>query len=242
MGYQADAVEDGQQAIDAWLRERYDLILMDCQMPNLDGYAATREIRRLEGADRHIPIIALTAHAMPDAQEQCRAAGMDGHVAKPFTRGVLQSCLDVHLARVSIGAASSTGTVRTIRPPTARSEPIKADPQPVSPPIDLEALKSLTGEDIDFARDIVNTFIASARAALQEIDAALDAHEPEVVVRVAHRLKANSGYLSAKEVSTTAGHLETTARAGECEALRPLATKLRAEVTSAIEFLSARVL
>ncbi|MGH8239867.1 MAG: response regulator, partial [Steroidobacteraceae bacterium] len=94
LGYDVDVVNDGRAAVLAWERERYALILMDCQMPELDGYEATREIRRREnGAARRIPIVALTAHAMKGADEACRAAGMDGYLSKPLDRAKLVQCL-----------------------------------------------------------------------------------------------------------------------------------------------------
>ena len=93
MDYQVDVVADGQAAVAAWQTGRYDLVLMDCQMPVLDGYEATREIRRLENGTRHIPIIALTAHAMKGADEPCFIAGMDAHVTKPIDRTTLETTL-----------------------------------------------------------------------------------------------------------------------------------------------------
>jgi signal transduction histidine kinase/ligand-binding sensor domain-containing protein/ActR/RegA family two-component response regulator len=105
-GHQVQAVTDGRQAVEAWQRGGYDLILMDCQMPELDGYEATREIRRREAAtgDEHIPIIALTAHAMKGAAEECLAAGMDDHLAKPLDREQLRKCLAMHLTKMVTSA------------------------------------------------------------------------------------------------------------------------------------------
>jgi signal transduction histidine kinase/DNA-binding response OmpR family regulator len=94
LGYEVHAVANGQAAVAAWRDGRYDLILMDCQMPILDGYEATREIRALEAGQRHIPIVALTAHAMKDDDVKCMAAGMDHHLTKPLDRERLQACLD----------------------------------------------------------------------------------------------------------------------------------------------------
>jgi signal transduction histidine kinase/CheY-like chemotaxis protein len=94
LGYEVHAVANGQAAVAAWRDGRYDLILMDCQMPILDGYEATREIRALEAGQRHIPIVALTAHAMKDDDVKCKAAGMDHHLTKPLDRERLQACLD----------------------------------------------------------------------------------------------------------------------------------------------------
>jgi signal transduction histidine kinase/CheY-like chemotaxis protein len=109
LGYLVDVVADGRLAIQAWRAGHYDLILMDCQMPELDGYEATREIRALEAGRGHIPIIALTAHAMKGAAEQCTGAGMDAHLTKPIDRAQLQACLGRYLAGgISDGFAAPT--------------------------------------------------------------------------------------------------------------------------------------
>ena len=94
MGYSVDVVENGREAVRAWSTGRYALILMDCQMPELDGYEATREIRRREPEGAHIPIVALTAHAMKGADLECRAAGMDDYITKPLDRDRLRACLE----------------------------------------------------------------------------------------------------------------------------------------------------
>jgi two-component system sensor histidine kinase/response regulator len=94
MGLRVTIVDDGRAAVEAWKSQRFDLILMDCQMPELDGYQATAEIRRSEIGTNHIPIIALTAHAMKGTDEECRAAGMDDHVTKPIDRQRLRAALD----------------------------------------------------------------------------------------------------------------------------------------------------
>ena len=103
LGYVVDVVSDGHEAIAAWARGGYDAILMDCQMPGMDGYAATREIRRQENGAAHIPIIALTAHAIKGADEECFAAGMDHYITKPIDRDELRECLE------NCGDRSGTG-------------------------------------------------------------------------------------------------------------------------------------
>ena len=107
-GFVVDVAHDGRQAVEAWRRGTYDLILMDCQMPQLDGYEATREIRREEresGGASRVPIIALTAHAMKGAAEDCRRAGMDDYLTKPLDREQLKRCLSQHLGekRLAVG-------------------------------------------------------------------------------------------------------------------------------------------
>jgi PAS domain S-box-containing protein len=96
LGYRVDVVVNGKEALTAWGTGRYDVILMDCQMPEMDGYEATRQIRMQEASTRselHIPIIALTAHAMKGADEECRAAGMDGYLTKPLDRALLETTI-----------------------------------------------------------------------------------------------------------------------------------------------------
>jgi len=98
LGYLVDVARNGREAVDAWAKGCYDLILMDCQMPVLDGYEATREIRARESAAQRIPIVALTANAMKDDDLKCKAAGMDDHLSKPLDRERLAHCLAQHLA------------------------------------------------------------------------------------------------------------------------------------------------
>jgi CheY-like chemotaxis protein len=93
LGLQVDVAQDGQAAVNAWRTGRYDLILMDCQMPVIDGYEATRQIRAQELQGKRVPIIALTAHAMKGADADCTAAGMDDYLSKPIDRERLQAVL-----------------------------------------------------------------------------------------------------------------------------------------------------
>jgi CheY-like chemotaxis protein len=93
LGYRADAVNDGRAAVAAWQTGQYDLILMDCKMPELSGYGATQEIRSREQGERRIPIIALTASAPAHAEVECKFAGMDAYVAKPIDRQRIENCL-----------------------------------------------------------------------------------------------------------------------------------------------------
>jgi two-component system, sensor histidine kinase and response regulator len=99
MGYVADIASDGYQAVTLAMANRYDIVIMDCSMPEMDGYQATAEIRRLhqEGALRRIPIIALTANALPEDRERCLAAGMDDYLSKPIAREDLSAMLDKYL-------------------------------------------------------------------------------------------------------------------------------------------------
>jgi CheY-like chemotaxis protein len=93
LGYRVDAVNNGRAAVTAWATGHYDLIFMDCKMPELNGYEATREIRSREQGEQHIPIIAVTAHTAAEANVECKAAGMDAFITKPIDHQHLEYCL-----------------------------------------------------------------------------------------------------------------------------------------------------
>ena len=111
LGYRVDVAVNGQAAFEAWQTDRYQLILMDCQMPVLDGYESTRRIRAQENGTRRIPIVALTAHAMKGADAECTDAGMDDYLSKPIDREKLRACLEQWLSpgdavQAEVGAKS----------------------------------------------------------------------------------------------------------------------------------------
>ncbi len=95
LGYVSEVVSDGRQAVVAVARTRYAVVLMDCQMPVMDGYQATQAIRAGEGDGARVPIIAMTANALAEDRDRCVAAGMDDHLAKPITRASLERALSL---------------------------------------------------------------------------------------------------------------------------------------------------
>jgi signal transduction histidine kinase/ActR/RegA family two-component response regulator len=109
MGYTVDIAPDGYQAVTLAMANHYDVVLMDCSMPEMDGYQATAEFRRLhqEGALRRIPVIALTANALPEDRERCLAAGMDDYLSKPIAREDLRAMLDKYLSGAPAGAGGA---------------------------------------------------------------------------------------------------------------------------------------
>jgi len=221
-----DIVNNGAEAVEAWSTRTYDLVLMDCQMPVMDGYQATRTIRSREQAGTRIPILALTADALSGAEQDCLAAGMDGYLTKPLDRKRLADSIE----RLLGGAAGA---------PAAAAPPADAPPA-ASPPIDWAQFVSLTDGDGEFAEQLVQLFIDSGDAALGQIRAALAREDWPAVGRAAHSYKGASANIRAQAASDAAARLERAARAGEVEQLATLEQELGREARRVAEYLRAR--
>jgi signal transduction histidine kinase/CheY-like chemotaxis protein len=224
LGFRVDAVEDGRAAVEAWSQNRYQLILMDCQMPRLDGFAATQQIRsREQGTGRHIPIVALTANATREAQAECKEAGMDHYVSKPFKREQLQACLELCLAGDDL------------RGPAAHAGPV---------PVDLHKFTSCGVGDVGFQRDLLQLFIETNQPLLAELGqaASTDALPSiEEIRKLAHRVKGSSSAVCANEVAWAAERLESAAKRGESQLFRGLIAELRDRFEETAAFLESEI-
>jgi signal transduction histidine kinase/ligand-binding sensor domain-containing protein/CheY-like chemotaxis protein/HPt (histidine-containing phosphotransfer) domain-containing protein len=220
MGYKLDIVSNGAEAVAAWATGRYLLILMDCQMPVMDGYQAAREIRVRENGMDHIPIIALTADAMKGSEQRCRDAGMDDYLTKPLDRARLSETIERNLMQVSRLAPEASA---------------RADD-----PVDWEQFMSGADGNREFAQELVQLFIDSGDATLRDISAALSRGDLSAIGRAAHAFKGSSANIRAKSASAAAARLEQAARAGAVEELSQLEEQLRWEAGRAMDYLRAR--
>ena len=169
LGYRADAVANGREAVEALGRIAYDLVLMDCQMPEMDGYAATAEIRRREGAAKHTPVVAMTANALEGDREKCLAAGMDDYVSKPVRPEELAAVLERLLADEAAGAATHDVTV-----------------EEVSPPVDVERMRQMMGDDPEEVADILGVYLEQMSASLDRLVTAVETGDAAEVEMIAH--------------------------------------------------------
>jgi len=245
LDYRVDVVADGLAAVAAWQTGKFDLIIMDCQMPQMDGYAATREIRRLEAGQRHIPIVALTAHAMKGDEEKCRAAGMDEYLSKPIDRFKLDLCLDRLLP--STGSTGVLAVLKESVPGVGAAASLpgagtgSGSSVPLQPQVDWDALLDSIDGDTGFARELIGAFVGTADRELAAIAAALGAGDAATLREAAHTLKGTSANLRASAAAAAAAQLETAARTGQSAQLSALADQLTAEVRGAIAYLRSKV-
>ena len=192
-GYHADAVGNGREAVDALARRPYDLVLMDCQMPEMDGYAATAAIRQREReqgtALRRTPIIAMTAHVLEGDAEKCLAAGMDDYIPKPVT----VQHLDTVLTRWS--------------PQTGPGAPEDAVDGSI-----LALLRDLHGEGRpDILAEVIAVYLRDTPRRLTALHEAVARADAEAVQREAHGLKGSSGQIGAVQVARLCADLEEQA-------------------------------
>ena len=169
LGYRADAVANGREAVEALSRIRYDLVLMDCQMPEMDGYEATTEIRRIEGMARHTPIVAMTAHALTGDREKSIAAGMDDHITKPVKQDELARILEKFFA-----VPSETLSI------------VEVPANEIAPPVDLKRLHEALGDDPEEILEILNLYRTQMAENLIKLDTAITFGNAGEVDLIAH--------------------------------------------------------
>lgn len=196
LGYRAEAVADGWEVLQALERAHYDVVLMDCQMPNMDGYEAARRIRDTPRL-KSVRLVAMTANAMHGDREKCLAAGMDDYLTKPMRTE--------DMARVLNATGSSPAA-----PATENSETASLDSKV------LQNLKSLVGSENEKMLDeIVSVFFTNTSESLFKLRQACEQRQPKGLKEVAHALKGSSGNLGANRLVALCKSLE---RAGSNEA------------------------
>jgi len=214
LGYAADVVENGRDAVEAVTRGAYGAVLMDCRLPGLDGYQATAEIRRREGANRHIPIIAMTASASQEDRERCLAAGMDDYLAKP----VLVGDIEAVLARWLRDEAPAAGAAE------AAAEVIDHHR--------LAALRELDqdGQGSRLLTRLAAAFLSGAPTDLAGLRAAVERGDAAAVGNVAHHLKGAAATLGSGGVVDLCEDIELLAGADALASAGNLLGRLEEEL------------
>jgi two-component system sensor histidine kinase/response regulator len=200
-GCRADVAANGQEALDALACLPYDLVLMDMQMPEMDGFGATAEIRRQEaGTGRHLPIIAMTAHSMEGDRERCLAAGMDDYLAKPVQPAALRAILK----RWGKSSAESQ----------AAAPPARRQRKSGLPVMRWEHLRAMCDGEVEEETELLHDFLMSAASLLAEIHAAAASANARALEQKAHALKGSCRTLGAEALAAACLALEQVGRTG----------------------------
>ncbi|MBD1809434.1 response regulator [Microcoleus sp. FACHB-SPT15] len=214
LGHQSDAAENGQQALDKLAHNHYDIVLMDCQMPVMDGYTATRALRQREGTERHTVVIGMTAYAMQGDREKCLEAGMDDYLSKP----VMIKDLKAMLERWSFVVKRDSHKQKSKSDQTSIA--------PASDPVDWTHLQEISMADPDFQIELVKGFVKDGKNLLAEAKQALAAKDWVTLANKAHQIKGASASVAVQAMSEAADHLHDRAEANNPEGVFELVTQL----------------
>jgi CheY-like chemotaxis protein/HPt (histidine-containing phosphotransfer) domain-containing protein len=218
-GYHVDAVETGKAAVEALKKKDYDLVLMDIQMPEMDGLEATRRIRSPKTGvlNQEIPIIALTAHAMKGDRDICLKAGMDDYVSKPIDPDLLLQAINRLIHRTPVKPIETGG----------QSE--KPD-EPASCVIyNHEELLKRVGGDEDLSRELLEMFLQEFPQKLNDIKQALKEDDAPMVARVAHTIKGSSANIGADRIREAALDMEIASKELNLNLANTLVEKIQSE-------------
>jgi CheY-like chemotaxis protein/HPt (histidine-containing phosphotransfer) domain-containing protein len=242
IGCSVDLAINGIEAVSLVEKNYYDIVFMDCQMPRMDGYEATTEIRKLENktqANRHLPIIALTANALTGDREICIAVGMDDYISKPFSHDRISKVLECWLPDKMSSHAPHTPATDEPSEVTSGARPVK------SPIIKQEALDNIramqTDDSEDLLTSIIKLFLEDTPEQLSRLDQALLDKDAAAVWPIAHSLKSSSAILGAESLSLLFKELEKKGRKDSLMGASELFVRVKTEFQKAVEPLSAEM-
>lgn len=212
-GHTVVAVSNGQEAVQSLECEKFDLVLMDVQMPEMDGLEATAAIRRTERrTGSHVPIIAMTAHAMKGDRERCLEAGMDDYVSKPVDAqqlfAVIERTMQVCHAATHVETTAAPASLAHEGASAAAEGRELAPPNRREPPLDLAGLRARLEEDVDLLEELLDLFLSSSPSLLMEIEGAVAQGDCRTLERAAHALKGALRNLCAAPCAQAAQELE----------------------------------
>ena len=220
-GHSVDVADDGRAAVETWSKNSYDLILMDVQMPVMDGLEATRQIRERERATgNRVPIIAMTARAMPGDEELCLAAGMDGYLSKPVRRHQLYEAIAPHFS-----------TTRDPHPPASTDSqtpdtesPMADSQQSLDGVVNWDAARRTVAGDEELLQHIIDETLKELPDLMQGLQAAVRDSDVSAVARLAHTIKGSGRNFGSDRLKTLARNIEEPASRGELpQGEKPLA-------------------
>ena len=245
-GHSVVIANNGNEAVQAVANQRFDLVLMDVQMPEMDGIEATRWIRQTEAAGgEHTPIVAMTAHAMKGDRERCLEAGMDDYLTKPIhVQEMVKTIHRLTSSKSERGESQApTQLPDAATPAGQKAAPDRlASPQPLADsidPVDMTTLLARVENDWDLVHEMIELFLESSPQLLAEIEAGVACQDRQTVERAAHALKGAMQSISAVPAAAAASKLEEAARKGAAEDPESSLSILKMEFERLVATLSA---
>ncbi len=227
-GYQTDVVGNGREALEALEIIPYDLILMDCQMPEMDGYEATKAIRALDWEAAKIPIIALTAHAIESERQKCFQNGMDDFLSKPVKKEDLQIIVNRWLAEEEIEIISTEEKFESSLNTAEKSNPneILIESEEItydfSNPVNFATLDDITGYDAEMRRTVVEMYLTQTNEQISEIERAITFNDAETLYSMAHKTVGSSSICGMTAIVEPMRKLEQLGKAGKIKEATPV--------------------
>jgi two-component system sensor histidine kinase/response regulator len=249
LGCEVTVVGDGAQAVAECAERSFDIVLMDVQMPVMDGLTATREIRKREGQGRRVPIVALTASAMTDELEHCLGAGMDGLLTKPLEFERLREALIKYSIRAPAAeaitppyawTAAETFAPLSPAPPTALpdSESQAAKVSDIgAEPIDLKRLRSAIGDDDEFVEELCRCYVNNTEQIVKQLDHAFSQDDRTTLAALGHKLKGSSRTVFASSMDALASRLEMEAAAQSSSEIETTLRAIRSALNACLRFI-----
>jgi CheY-like chemotaxis protein/HPt (histidine-containing phosphotransfer) domain-containing protein len=237
LGFTADAVMNGAMILNAMQDKAYDIILMDCQMPEMDGYEATRRIRQTSLSDQAPSpyIIALTANTLEGDRQRCLDSGMNDYLTKPIDMFHLEEVLDRALQHLNIDIdkaprpepSSSTNSL------TNTDSPMTDNASKANPTLDLSTIECLrqlkNDQDLNPLADLIELYIKDATPRLTLIEKAIEEQNSSQVTAATHSLKGSSNNMGAKKLAALCGTLESSAKSNDLKPAPELLNQIKSE-------------
>jgi CheY-like chemotaxis protein len=224
LGHDCVIAASGAEALAALPDGQFDVVLMDCSMPDMDGYETTRRMRQLDTVAAQIPIIAITAHALPGEREKCLAAGMNDYLAKPVAMEQLGAMIKLWTSK-----DSSKATADPCAEVMADDDHFVLDRERVS------SLMAISRTQEGFLEGLVRTFKQDVPSRIDSLRAAAASGDPDDLAFAAHALKSSCGSVGARRMYVVASTLEQKVRAGRLEGVNASIEQLAAEFPRVLE-------
>ncbi|MBD2123892.1 response regulator [Trichocoleus sp. FACHB-262] len=238
LGYLADVSASGQEALARMAESDYDLILTNCEMPGMDGYALTEAIRRLEVdavGDRPLPVVVLAMNAdnTPQEQSRCLAVGMNDVLSKPVRKDELALKLEQWSQKIFTARSQGSTSEVPLEHPAPAASP---DQDGSNPPLDWEHLHQMSDDSYEFEIELLTVFVEDAQVHLKAVTTAIAESNYWEVEQAAHHIKGASANVGAKTMQAAAAEIEQQARRQKLEGTAQLLTEIEQALTSIEKF------